>query len=166
MTHLSERVLRSSFVPLPTLTNLPISLERGRLSVTSQYFILFFLSNLVVYDNVVWIDIFYIIMLYMFLWCWKRNVTFFFLWIKEEKDENVSLWKDWLLVCVLDDALILDCNCLSGGLISYFLVVPKWRDLVFIISIMHDICICVVPVWRVIVIFCVDALVVGYIRIM
>jgi len=127
------------------------------------FLIMFYMK--VVYDNVVWIDIFYIIILYMFLWCWKRNVTFFW-WIKEEKDENVSLWNDWLLVCVLDDALILDCNCLSGRLISYFLAVPKWRDLVFIIIIMHDICICVVPVWRVIIIFRVDALVAGYIRIM
>jgi hypothetical protein len=59
-----------------------------------------------VYDNVVWIDIFYIIMLYMFCDVGKEMLHFF-LWIKEEKDENVSLWNDWLLVCVLDDALIL-----------------------------------------------------------
>jgi len=87
------------------------------------FLIMFYMK--VVYDNVVWIDIFYIIMLYMFLWCLEKKCYIFFWWIKEEKDENVSLWNDWLLVCILDDALIFDCNYPSDGLISYFLVVPK-----------------------------------------
>ena len=33
-------------------------------------------------------------------------------------------------------------------------MVRKWRDLVFIFMIMHDICICVVPVWQVISVWC------------
>jgi hypothetical protein len=64
-----------------------------------------------------------------------------------------------------------------AGFSLHFLVVPKWRDLVFIIIIMHVICICVVPVWRELQLysvwmpvwrelqlyFCVDALVAGII---
>jgi len=37
----------------------------------------------VVYDNMVRIDIFYIIMIYMFLLSWKRSVTFW--WVKEKR---------------------------------------------------------------------------------
>jgi hypothetical protein len=65
-----------------------------------------------VYDNVVWMDMFNIIMLYMF--CGVGKEVIHFLWIKEEKDENVSLWNDWLLGCVLDDALILVIVLVAG----------------------------------------------------
>jgi len=64
------------------------------------FLIMFYMK--VVYDNVMWIDIFYIIMLYMFLWCWKRNVTFFF-WIKEKRKMKMWICEmiDFWFVCLM-----------------------------------------------------------------
>jgi len=78
----------------------------------------------VVYDNVVWIDIFYIIMLYMFLWFWKKKCYIFFDELKKRGRRKCEFMKWLTFGCVFDDALIFDCNRPSGGLILYICVVP------------------------------------------